>query len=130
MRGLEQHSAAVRGVGGFFQDAAADQLVRLDGDERAGAVQPRRHLADRHAFGTADQHEDLVLRARDAGDRGERVAAGVELVAVGDQIMDQIAELGVRAAGEQRGARDCQGDLRFPRPRHAALSARPITLVN
>ena len=52
--------------------------------------------------GARDQHQDLVLHAGDAGDRGEGVAAGVKAVAVGDQVVDQRAKLGVGALHQQR----------------------------
>ena len=101
---LEEHAPAVARVGGLLEDATRDELVRLDGDEGAGAMQPRGHLADRESGGARDEHQDLVLHAGDAGDGGEGVAAGVEPVAVGDEVVDQAPELGVRAVHQQRAA--------------------------
>jgi hypothetical protein len=79
--------------------------VRLDGNERAGAVQTDRHFAHRQARVAAEQHEDLVLHAGYADDAGERVAAGVQAMAVGDEVVDQLAEPGVGAFHQQRRAR-------------------------
>ena len=53
-------------------------------------MQPRGRLAHREAVGPARQHQDLVLHARDADDGGKGVAAGIEAVAVGDEVVDQL----------------------------------------
>jgi len=111
--GSQQHAAAIGRVSDLLEDAARHQLVRsmvMKAPERCrrAATSP----TDSSPAGARDEHQDLVLRPGDADDRGEGVAAAVQAVAVGDEIVDQPAELGIRAFDQQRRARDRGGRRR------------------
>jgi hypothetical protein len=126
--GPQQDFSPVDRVGDLVEDALSRQLVDLEGDERAGTVQPRGHFADRQPFGarTPASGSRTARRRRRRPRRSRR--GRHRAVAVGDEIVDQAAEFGVGAFDQQRLARDGAGPLAWTG--HRRILSRRNTFVN